>query len=85
VDALMADAVSLEDGFLKTPEGEGFAFFGAENHFDPAIHGSGVAVGVRKEDTALRDRFSEAIAAIRADGSYQKLSEQYFGIDVYGG
>ncbi|HRO12805.1 transporter substrate-binding domain-containing protein [Amaricoccus sp.] len=84
VDALMADAVSLEDGFLKTDAGKGFAFFGAENHFDPAIHGTGVAVGVRKEDTELRDRFSEAIAAIRADGSYQALSEKYFGMDVYG-
>jgi arginine/ornithine transport system substrate-binding protein len=85
VDALMADAVSLEEGFLDTPAGEGFAFFGAENHFDPAIHGSGVSVGVRKEDTELRDRFSEAIAAIRADGTYEKISEQYFGMDIYGG
>ena len=40
---------------------------------------------MRKEDTELRDRFSAAIAAIRADGSYQKISEQYFGIDIYGG
>jgi polar amino acid transport system substrate-binding protein/arginine/ornithine transport system substrate-binding protein len=84
VDALMADSVSLQNGFLDTEAGKGFAFFGAENHYDPAISGSGVAVGVRKEDTALRDRFSEAIAAIRADGSYQKISEQYFGSDIYG-
>jgi lysine-arginine-ornithine-binding protein len=85
VDALMADAVSLEEGFLRTPAGEGFAFFGEENYFDPAIHGSGVAVGVRKEDTELRDKFSAAIAQIRADGTYQKISEQYFGMDIYGG
>ena len=51
VDALMADVVSLDEGFLKTEAGQGFAFFGAENHFDPAIHGTGVSIGVRKEDT----------------------------------
>jgi polar amino acid transport system substrate-binding protein/arginine/ornithine transport system substrate-binding protein len=84
VDALMADSVSLQDGFLETDAGEGFAFFGAENHYDPAIHGSGVSVGVRKEDTELRDRFTAAIEAIRADGSYQKIPEQYFGSDIYG-
>ena len=84
VDALMADMISLDDGFLKTPAGQGFAFFGAPNHFDPAIHGTGAAIGVRKEDTALRDKFSEAIAAIRADGTYQAISTKYFGTDIYG-
>ncbi|MFO1141870.1 MAG: transporter substrate-binding domain-containing protein [Amaricoccus sp.] len=84
VDALMADMISLQDGFLKTPAGEGFAFFGEENHFDPAIHGSGAAIGVRKEDTELRDKFSAAILAIRADGTYQAISEKYFGTDIYG-
>ena len=42
VDALMADSVSLEAGFLDTDAGKGFAFFGAENYYDPAVHGSGV-------------------------------------------
>ena len=67
---------SLDEGFLKTPAGEGFAFFGAENHFDPAIHGEGAAIGVRKEDTELRDSFSAAIAAIRANGNYDEIAEQ---------
>ena len=84
VDALMADMISLQDGFLKTPAGEGFAFFGEENHYDPAIHGTGAAIGVRKDDTALRDKFSAAIIAIRADGTYQGISEKYFGTDIYG-
>jgi len=84
LDAVMSDVLA-EGGFLSTPEGEGFAFFGAENHYYPAIHGAGVSVGVRKEDTALRDRFSAAIAAIREDGTYDTIVGKYFDFDVYGG
>lgn len=84
IDAIMSDQLA-ESEFLKSPEGAGYGFFGADNHYDPAIHGKGVAVGVRKDDTELRDRFSAAIAAIRADGTYQKIVDQYFDFDVYGG
>jgi lysine-arginine-ornithine-binding protein len=84
VDALMADMISLDDGFLKTPAGQGFAFFGAPNHFDPAIHGTGASIGVRKEDTALRDKLSAAIQAIRADGTYDAIAKKYFDQDIYG-
>ena len=82
-DAIMADAIQIEEGFLKTDAGQDFAFFGTD-HFDPAIHGDGVAIAIRKEDTALRDRFNQAIDAIRADGTYKSIEEKYFTFDVYG-
>ena len=83
IDALMSDQLA-EEAFLATPEGAGFAFFG-ENHNDPAIHGTGASIGVRKEDTELRDRMSKAIAAIRASGKYNDIQKTYFSFDVYGG
>ncbi len=83
LDAVAGEAVQLDTGFLKTSAGDGFAFFGGE-HFDPAIQGNGAAIGVRKEDTALRDRFSAAIAALRASGRYQAIEEGYFDYDIYG-
>jgi ABC-type amino acid transport substrate-binding protein len=83
LDAVLGEAVQLRAGFLDTPAGQGFAFFGAE-HFDPAIQGSGAAIGVRKEDAALRDRLSAAIGAMRADGSYQAIAARYFDFDIYG-
>lgn len=83
LDAVMASGIALDGGFLQTPAGEGYAFLGGD-HYDPAVHGAGVAIGVRKEDTALRDRLSEAIAAIRADGTYQEIEKKYFSFDIYG-
>lgn len=83
LDAVVGEGVQLDTGFLRTASGEGFAFFGTD-HFDPAIQGNGAAVGVRKGDTDLRDRFSAAIAALRADGRYQAIEARYFDYDIFG-
>ena len=66
LDAVMADSVALDLGFLKTPGGADYAFFG-EPYSIPKYHGEGAGIGVRKEDTALRDKLSAAIDAIRAE------------------
>ena len=84
LDAILGEAPQLEVGFLKTPAGQGYAFFGAP-HFDPALQGTGAAIGVRKEDTGLRDRLNAAIAAIRADGTYEAVERRYFDFDITGG
>jgi polar amino acid transport system substrate-binding protein/arginine/ornithine transport system substrate-binding protein len=83
-DAIMADSMALQDGFLNTDLGEGFAFFGRD-HSVPEYHGEGAGVAVRKGETALRDRFSAAIRAIREDGTYAEINDRYFAFDVYGG
>ncbi len=83
LDAVMADVIAIDDGFLKTDAGEGYAFFG-ESFADPAIHGEGAGIGVRKEDTDLRERLNAAIEAIRQDGTYAEIEARYFDFDVYG-
>jgi polar amino acid transport system substrate-binding protein/arginine/ornithine transport system substrate-binding protein len=83
IDAVMASGIALDAGFLKTPAGEGYAFLG-EDHYDPAVHGTGAAIGVRKEDTELRDKLSAAIRAIREDGTYDAIVAKYFDVDIYG-
>ena len=83
VDAVMADVTAIQDGFLSTPQGEGFAFFG-EEHSDPQYHGEGAGIGVRKEDTELRDRLTAAIEAIRANGKYDEIAAKYFDYNIYG-
>lgn len=83
LDAVMADSIAISDGFLDTEAGAGFDFLG-EPMIDPAIHGEGAGIGVRKEDTELRDRLSAAIDAIRADGTYDGIAGKYFDFDIYG-
>lgn len=83
LDAGMSDSIAADDGFLKTEQGKGFAFFG-KPHSDPAIHGEGAGVAVRKGDKALADAFTGAIAAIRASGKYDEIRKKYFAFDIYG-
>ncbi len=83
LDATLADSVALEQGFLKTPAGKGFAFKGPV-YDDPAFFGTGAGIAMRKGETALREAINGALAAIRADGTYKKLNDQYFSFDIYG-
>ena len=82
LDAAIQDSIAADDGFLKTDAGAGFAFIGG-NQNDPAIHGEGAGIGVRKEDDFLRYALSAAIAALRENGTYKEINDKYFEIDVY--
>ena len=83
IDAMLVDSVAADYGFLRRPAGKGFAFFGPP-FIDEKYFGEGAAVAMRKSDTALKAKLDAAIAAIRADGSYQKIAATYFSFDVYG-
>jgi arginine/ornithine transport system substrate-binding protein len=83
VDVVFADTLAVDGGFLKKPQGKGFAFFGP-SYDDPKFFGTGSGIAVRKADTALQARFNAAIPAIRANGVYKKINDKYFDFDVYG-
>ena len=83
VDVVFSDTLAVDGGFLKTPQGKGFAFFGP-SYDDPKFFGTGSGIAVRKADTALQAKFNAAIAAIRANGVYKKINDKYFDFDVYG-
>jgi len=84
IDAAMGDSIAMGDGFLSTDAGAGFSFFG-EMYSVTQYHGEGAGVGLRQEDTELRDKFSAAILAIRASGEYAMINDKYFEVDIYGG
>jgi arginine/ornithine transport system substrate-binding protein len=83
IDATLVDGIAGSEGFLKTPAGKGYAFTGPD-YVDAEFFGKGAGVAVRKGDTELRDKLNAAIKAIRANGTYKKLQDQYFDFDVYG-
>jgi len=82
IDAAVDDVVVLSE-WLKTDAGACCKIVGT---IKPVIeiHGPGAGIGLRKEDTDLRDMFNAAIKAIRANGKYQEINAKYFPFDVYG-
>jgi len=82
LDLQLSNTLGALDGFLNTPQGEGFAFYG-EDLDDPACLGEGVGVAVRKGDP-LAQELSAAIKEIRADGTYKTINDKYFPVDIYG-
>ncbi len=84
IDALQADSVA-EDAFLASDQGKACCESKGAVKDDQAILGMGVGVGLRKGDTALKDKINAAIKAIRSDGTYEALSKKYFNFDIYGG
>ncbi|EPJ86656.1 MULTISPECIES: ABC transporter substrate-binding protein [Pseudomonas] len=83
LDGTVADATLLQDGFLKTDAGKGYAFVGPA-FTDAAYFGDGIGIAVRKGDKANLDKINAAITAIRANGEYKKIQDKYFDFDVYG-
>ena len=83
VDATLADVVNIDDGFLKTDAGKGFALVGPD-YTDEKYFGNGAGIAVRKGDKALLDKLNAAILALRANGEYQKIQSKYFSFDIYG-
>lgn len=83
LDLILADILAISDGFLKKPEGKGYHFIGPDLD-DPKWFGEGVGIAIRKQDTALVEKFNAAIEKIRADGTYKKIQDKYFDFNVYG-
>lgn len=83
VDAILVDTVIASKTFLSKPEGQKFEMRGPE-FSGTKWFGYGSGVAVRKEDAYIADAFSKVIHDMRKDGSYQKISDKWFGFDVYG-
>jgi polar amino acid transport system substrate-binding protein len=83
IDATQADSIAL-DAFLATPEGAACCEVKGTVADDPAILGLGVGVGLRKGEDDLKAAFNKGIAAVLADGTYDKVTAGYFASSIYG-
>jgi arginine/ornithine transport system substrate-binding protein len=84
LDGTVADVLEVTGGFLSKPEGKDYVPVGPEL-FMPKYFGTGVGIAIRKGDAALKKELNAAIKTIRSNGSYKKINDKYFKIDVYGG
>jgi len=81
VDYTLVDR-TVAEAFVKSSAGKGLALVGPPLR-DSKYFGIGVGVGLRKADEkTLGARFNAAIAASRADGSFQRLAGKYFSYDI---
>lgn len=65
-------------GFMKTPDAAHFAFVGPDLKGGLLGDGNGNGIAVRKGDTATLAKVNAALAAIRADGTYDRITAKYF-------
>ncbi len=83
IDATQADSIAL-DAFLKTDTGKACCDLKGMVARDDEILGPGVGAGLRKGDTALKDKINAGIKAIRDSGKYDEITSKYFDFDIYG-
>ena len=82
LDLMVGDMLPLLEFVEKTKGGECCKIAG-EPITDPEFVGDGVGIALRQEDNDLRERLNKALDEIRADGTYQKINDKYFTIDIY--
>ncbi|WP_330214493.1 transporter substrate-binding domain-containing protein [Pseudomonas sp. AM8] len=75
IDATLQGTVEIREALLDTEDGHDFDFVG------PAISsellGDGVAIAVRKPDTALRNELNCALEQLKQSGEYQRIIQPY--------
>ena len=82
IDAAIDDVVVLSE-WVNSENGACCKILGTLTP-DPVINGAGAGIAIREGETELQQKFNDAIAAIRADGTYDDIRKKYFAFDVYG-
>ncbi|AYN26902.1 MULTISPECIES: arginine ABC transporter substrate-binding protein ArtJ [Buttiauxella] len=74
IDGVFGDTAVVNE-WLKTNPQLGTV---GEHVTDAEYFGTGLGIAVRPDNQALLTKLNTALAAIKADGTYQKISEQWF-------
>jgi polar amino acid transport system substrate-binding protein len=76
LDYTQADGSAL-DAFLKSEQGAACCELKGEVPDDPEILGYGVGAGIRKEDTALKDKINAGLAELAKNGKFEEITNKY--------
>lgn len=83
LDLQVGDMIPLLDWVTKNEDGKACCELIGKPITDPKFVGEGVGIAVRQDDNDLREKLNAALKAIREDGTYQKINDKYFSIDIY--
>ena len=75
IDATLQGTVEIRGALLDTDAGQDFNFMGPE--ISAELLGNGVAIAVRKPDTALRSQLNRALEELMQNGEYQRILAPY--------
>jgi octopine/nopaline transport system substrate-binding protein len=73
-------SISYLKGMVESPANSEMMLAGPR--YVGGVLGAGVAVGIRKTDPELREKFDAAVGAAIADGTVKALSMKWFGFDI---
>ena len=76
LDYVQADASAL-DAFLASEQGAACCELKGTVPNDPEVLGEGVGAGIRKEDTAIRDKINAAIVELAKAGKFDEITNKY--------
>ena len=76
VEYILGNMVTYHVGFMKTTAAKDFAFVGPD--LKGGLLGDGNGIAVRKGDADMLAKVNAALAAIRADGTYDRITAKYF-------
>jgi polar amino acid transport system substrate-binding protein len=80
LDYIQADSAAL-DAFLATDQGAGCCEMKGMVPEDIPILGEGAGAGIRKEDTALKDKINAAISTLAKEGKIEEITKKYPQLD----
>lgn len=80
IDFVLSDKILL-DAWMEAA-GDDCCELVGDDIYDP-LFGEGKGIGLRKEDTELREAFQKALDAILVDGTYEKINAKYFPFSIY--
>lgn len=82
IDAVLDGAIAMGE-FLNTPTGDCCESKGVLQR-DVETLGEGYGAGLRKGEDEIKERLNAAIAEVRANGTYDRITADYFDYDIYG-
>jgi polar amino acid transport system substrate-binding protein len=81
IDTAIGDKDAVVDFLKNRREGKCCRLL-ADAPRDPAYFGEGIGIGLRKDDTVLREALDKAIDDVMADGTFARIRAKYFEFEV---